>query len=75
MREAQRIIDLTKNSDAANVPFQQTTPLYVVIAVLTILLITFMGLAAAYFLKKKQQRKSEVVTISKTMSDLSALRC
>ena len=70
LREARRIIDWAKKNDA-NTSFSPTTPLYVVIAILTLLLITFVGLAALYFYRKKVS-KGNVFTISKTMSDLNA---
>ena len=70
LREAQRIIDWAKKS-GAKTSFPPTTPLYIVIAILTLLLITFIGLAAVYFLKRKG-RKGNVFTISKTVSELNA---
>ena len=70
LREAQRIIDWAKKS-GANTSLPPTTPLYIVIAILTLLLITFIGLAAVHFHRKKI-RKWKVFTISKTVSDLNA---
>ena len=70
LREAQRIIDWAKK-EVANTSIPPTAPLYIVIAILTLLLITFIGLAAVYCHRKKV-RKWKVFTISKTMSDLNA---
>ena len=68
-REAKRIVDLEKNSDA-DIIFQPSIYI-VVVAALTVLLITFMCATTAYFLRKKK-RQSKVYSISKSMSELSA---
>ena len=72
LREAQRIIDWAKKKKTgANTSFPPTTPLYIVIAILTLLLVTFIGLAAV-FTHRKKIHKWKVFTISKTLSDLNA---